>query len=105
MSIFINKEIITSSVFRRVVQDAFGHLLVAPGSTTLLCIPLKALRERIVDNKSDISFVNTHTKGDCRNNYVDLIPHPPILDILTCFVTHTAMVEVALDFILREVTC
>ena len=100
MSIFINKEIITSSVFRRVVQDAFGHLLVAPGSATLLCIPLKALRERIVDYKSDISFVDAHTKGNRCYNDLNLIVHPLSLDLLSAVIGDLSVVIITLNLII-----
>ena len=50
-----------------------------------------------MDDKPNILLVYSHPKGDSGNDYLDLISHPFILDLLSLVIVQNAVVEVTLD--------
>ena len=63
-----NEKVIAFAIRVRVVQDAFGFLLIPTGSPALLHVALQALRYRVMYNKSHILFVDTHAKCNSSDN-------------------------------------
>ena len=77
-----------------VVQYALSLFLVPTCAATLLCIALEASREGVVDDESDISLVDAHSKSDRSYDDSGLVLHPPALDLLSTTDRQVGVVEV-----------
>lgn len=87
-----------------VVQDAMGLIPIPPCATTLLGIVLQTLWDGGMDDKANIFLVDAQAKGYGCDDDVHLIPHPSDLHLLSVFVLHLGMIEVAFDVILTQLS-
>ena len=55
-----------------------------------------------MDDKAHIAFVDAHSEGNRRDDDVNFVAHPSLLDIASGCIRHPSVVEVALDFEFAE---
>jgi hypothetical protein len=92
-----DKEIVPLTVPIGIVEDALRLLLISSSSSTLLCISLKTLGHRVMNDKADILFVDTHSESDGGNDHMNLVPHPLLLHLLSPVDVQLCMIEITLD--------
>ena len=94
-----NKEVIAFTVWVWIVEDTFCALLISSGSATFLNITFQRFRHRVVNNKPDIFFVDSHSKCDCCNYDLNLISHPSVLYLLPLNIRKLSMIKIAFHLI------
>ena len=77
---------------------------VSASSSYFLSVVLKTLWNSSVNDEPYVHLINTHAKGDCCYNDIDLVSHPSVLYVFSSCITHATVVEVTLNFILRKLT-
>src|SRR6218665_988799 len=66
----------------RVEQHTDGKQAIPASSTRLLVVTLNGLGQRVVDNKTHIWLVDTHSESDCcANHFAPVLANPSLLDI------------------------
>ena len=95
-----DEEIIELSVSILIIEYALCFLLITSSSPTFLHIPFQAFWHRIVNYKAHITFVDSHTEGNCCDYYLNVIIHPISLNFLSTGIRQFSMIEVALDSII-----
>lgn len=76
-----------------VKQDTFRELSVPACTPTLLVIVLQGFRQRVVDHESHIRFVDAHPKSNSCYNYLDIVPHPHLLDLPLLMIVDVRVVK------------
>lgn len=77
-----NEVVVELAIAVLVVQDALCLFTVTAPATTLLHVALKALWHGVVNDKAHVSFVNTHAERNGRDDHLNLILHPPTLNVV-----------------------
>lgn len=85
--------LICSPITSLIKQYAFCWLSVSACSSTLLIVVLKGFWERIMDNKSHVWFVDTHSKCNCCDDDLDFILHPHLLNLTPVIVMQISMIK------------
>ncbi len=98
-SIVNNKIIEKPSVIVVVIKYAISRFLVPTRSSALLDVALQRLGHWIVNDKSNISFVDAHSERNSRDYDMYFSLHPRCLNLLSLSVWQVSVVEVAGDFI------
>ena len=53
-----------------------------------------------MNNKPNIPLINAHAEGNSSDYYLDVVGHPPFLDVLAARVRQVRVVEVTLDLMI-----
>ena len=96
-----NKKVISLPVVIRVVKDALSLKPISTTPAALLNIAFQRFGNRVMDDKSDIFFVDPHSKRYCGNNDLDFIVHPFLLDLLPLCIIQVCVVKIAFDSVFR----
>lgn len=70
-----------------------GELSISSRSSDLLYIVLYALWHIIVDDRLDVTLVNTHAECNCADKALDLIGNEKFLDCVSLLIGLTCMVR------------
>ena len=79
-------------VFVAVVGYAIRQLSVSTGPSCLLVISLDALRDVIVDDEPHVRLVDTHSEGDCGDDYVHILHQEAVLVLRPCLRIQSGMI-------------
>ena len=85
------------NVFIIVKRDAIAFTAVTTGTSRLLIIAFKTLRDVVVNHETHIRFVNTHSESYRSHNHVDFLHKELVLILTTCLAVETGMVRQCLD--------
>ena len=88
-----------SEVFTGIEGDTYTLASITSGSTRFLIITFQALGYIIMNNKTDIRFIDTHSEGDSSNNDINTLHQKIILGLRTGSRIKTGMIRSRLDFI------
>ncbi|MNX54453.1 hypothetical protein D3C86_851810 [compost metagenome] len=80
------------NIFLRIESQTITIAPIAASTASFLVVAFHRFWNIMVDNITDIRFVNPHTKGDCRNNHFHILHQEFILRIGPCFSIKTCMV-------------
>lgn len=97
-----NKMLKTFSVCIRVVEYAVTWATIATCSAYFLSVILQTFWKCCMNDKPNITFIYSHSEGNRCNYNMNLIPHPPLLDILPRSVRHPCMIEITLYLVLAK---
>ena len=97
-----NEMLKTFSVCIRVVEYAVTWATISTCSAHFLSVILQTFWKCCMNDKPNITFINSHSEGNRCNDYMNLIPHPPLLDILSRGIRHPCMIEITLYLVLAE---
>ena len=89
-------------ILMRIESYTTSLATVTSGTTSLLIISLKTLRNVIVDYKANIRFVDTHTEGDSRHDNVNILHKELILGLIPYRRIKSGMIWTCLDVIGTE---
>ena len=76
-----------------VKEDALWKLPISTCSPTLLIIIFKRFWHCLMNNKSDIRFIDSHPKSNCSYNDCYLVRHPFLLYLFLVFLFNVCMIE------------
>ena len=68
-----------------VKNNTFWWFLVSSSSSNLLNVIIETLWHAIMDDEPYILLIDAHAEGNCGNNYIYLLIHPAVLDLLSFF--------------------
>ena len=97
-----NEGRLLSDIPRAVEQEAFTGQSVPPGPARFLVIAFDVLGQIVMDDETDIGFVDAHAEGDRRADDPHLIPQECILIVRTFFGGQPSMVGQRLDAVLSQ---
>ena len=86
-------------VFLGIEHDTDSFLTVASGTSRLLVITFKALRDIIMDHKAHVGFVDSHSEGDRRHDHVQILHQEVVLRLRPRLRVETCMIRCGLDVI------
>ena len=94
-----------SEVFTGIEGDTYTLASITSGSTRFLIIAFQALGYIIMNNKTDIRFIDTHSEGDSSNNDINTLHQKIILGLRTGSRIKTGMIRSRFDFIGFQYLC
>src|SRR5579872_4751791 len=77
-------------------------LAITSSTPYLLIISLDVFRSSIVNNDSDVCFINTHTKGNGSDYDMNGTIQEMLVGLLTIFAFHSRMIHSTLEFVHLE---
>ena len=95
----LHKLLQLSQVLACVESNADAFASVASSTSGLLIVAFQTLRDIIVDNKSYIRLVDTHTEGDGSHNHVETLHQEVVLGLRTGGRIQTGMIRCSLDVV------
>src|SRR5690606_4022954 len=67
------------NIFMRIIQDTLSFQTISSGPAGFLIIVFNTFRNVIMDNETNIGFVNTHSECNGSHNYLNLFTHKLVL--------------------------
>ena len=97
----LDEELVLDPVGLRVEEDAVAGQAIAAGPARFLVVALDGLGQVVVDDEADVGFVDSHAKGDGRDDHGDLVPDKPLLGRPADRVVETSVIGKGLDAVSR----
>src|SRR5574344_1114553 len=93
----LHKFLQLKNILKTVESNALSLPDVTACTPRLLIITFQRLRHIIMDNKTDIGLINTHSKRYCRNNNIYVLHQKFILVCSSCCCIQAGMIRQCLD--------
>ena len=100
--LMIKQKLVYHNILRREQQDTLRCFTISPRTSGFLIIILHALRHIIMNDKSDIGFINSHTESIRSNDHRSPVIYKIILAFFSVFIIHTGMISCHLDTFIRK---
>jgi len=94
-----NEEVVSLPFTIGVVEYAVCFLLVSSCSPAFLDVSLETLGDAVVDHEPHVVLVNSHAKGNGGHNNLDIVPHPPLLNVFLVVIVELSMIVANLHLI------
>ena len=86
-------------VLIRIERYTLSLAAITSGTSRLLIIPLKTLRDVVMDDETHVGFVDTHTEGYRSHDDIDGLHEEIVLRLTACHAVKTCMIGSRLDVV------